>query len=66
VDIVRMDDRLNHRNLGVASERGQARADYRLAGQDPVLLGFSPAGAQAAPGRDHNRCNHARHVGIQK
>jgi hypothetical protein len=61
-----MDHGLNHRNLGMAGERSQARADHRLAGQDPVLLGLSSACTQAAPGRDHNRCNHAHHVGIQK
>jgi hypothetical protein len=66
VHIVWVDDGLNRRNFRMASERHQARADHRLAGQDPVLLRLSPACAQAAPGRDHNRCNHAHHVGIQK
>jgi len=61
-----MDDRLDNRNSWMAGERSQARPDHRLARQDPILLRFSPASAQAPPGRDQNRCNHAHHVGIQK
>ena len=48
-------------DLRVAAKSRKRRADRRLAGNGPVLLGNVAAGALAPPGRDDDSRNHAHH-----
>ena len=59
--IVRMNDRLHGVDFRVYEERGKGRADHRLAGDLPILLGHFAASAKPAPGRDDNSRYPRRH-----
>jgi hypothetical protein len=56
-----MNDRLHRIDLWMRQKRTQSRADDRLSGDGPVLLGDFTAGAMAAPGCDNDSRNPPGH-----
>jgi hypothetical protein len=52
---------LHRADLLVREEGNQGRADDRLAGNAPILLGYLAAGAISPPGCDNHSRNPTRH-----